>query len=875
MLHRRCMLAISQFNNFPGDRGEPVAYRMPMAQEEARSSDQASDVFDSAAGANKLQAGAARGRLASLVWPLVLAMTLMVLLSMASVAVLSYLRAYVNGEGLWSKAERQAIADLHLYAMTGDDADYRRFHEQLRIPLGDRLSRLQLQSLKPDLDAARRGFLDGQNDPADISGMIRLFRVFGSTQIMAEPLRIWASGDELILQLARIGAQLHEQMSSGERNFARIVLLLRAADGVHVRVAPLEDEFSKSLGSVSRQVAGLLLTVLTICGAALVCFCAVIFRMHLQRSARMAAALRASQELVYLEQERAHVTLESIADAVIAADPQRNVTYMNAAAEHLLGCTQALALGRPLTELVTLAQGSQEHSVLHKFQSSLEGRDVIGAKAGVLLQRHGGSTVLLHERIAPMRDRGGDCNGVVLVLRDITNERALAERLEYQATHDSLTGLTNRPEFESRLAAAIAEHRAHGAAYAVLYLDLDQFKVINDTCGHAAGDDLIRQVAWLVKERLRGEDVLARLGGDEFGALLEEVEFDAALALCETIRASIAALRFCWGERVFPITASIGVLKIDQTVADVGDALSAADQACYLAKDSGRNRVQVYRPDDQLVCMRHSEMRWVERLNAALDNDKFVLFAQEIRPIATRHVGRVVAMARFELLLRMLATDGTWIAPMAFIPAAERYGLMPRIDRWVIARACKQLAQLRARGQTLPVCTINLSGASVSDPDLADYVAGCLREHDLAGEQFGFELTETTAVGNLASASLLMARLRALGASIALDDFGSGMSSFSYLKALPIDLLKIDGAFVRDVGANPFDLAVVESIQRIARVMGIETVAECVEHEAALRALMKVGVDYVQGFHIGRPDLLERAVTGTATSALPQRLSNS
>src|SRR6185437_32834 len=268
--------------------------------------------------------------------------------------------------------------------------------------------------------------------------------------------------------------------------------------------------------------------------------------------------------------------------------------------------------------------------VLHEFQNSLDGRDVVGAKAGVLLQRPDGSTVLLHERIASLRDRNGECNGVVLLLRDITNERELAEKLEYQATHDSLTGLRNRPEFESRLAMAIGDYRARGTAYAVFYLDLDQLKVINDTCGHAAGDDLIRQVAWLVKGRLREQDVLARLGGDEFGALLGNIELDAALALGETIRASIAALRFCWGDRVFPMTASIGVLRIDQTVADVGDALSAADQACYLAKDSGRNRVQAYRPDDQLVRMRHSEMRWVERLNAALDNDRFVLFAQEI-----------------------------------------------------------------------------------------------------------------------------------------------------------------------------------------------------------------------------------------------------
>jgi diguanylate cyclase (GGDEF)-like protein len=682
---------------------------------------------------NTLQPGTARGKLAALVWPLVFTMTLMVLLSMASVSMLSDLRAYVNGEGLWSKAERQALSDLREYERSGAESDYRRFQGELRIPLGDRVARLQLQSPTPDLRAAWGGFLDGHNDPADIPGMIRLFRLFGSSSIMAEPLRVWTSGDELILQLSGIGDRLHEQMSSDSRDPVSSASLLREADRVHLRVAPLEDRFSRSLGAVSRTVAGLLLTVLSVCGAVLVCLCAGIFRVHLQRGERMAATLRAS-------------------------------------------------------------------------------------------------------------------------------ERAMAEKLEYQATHDSLTGLCNRPQFESLLAAAIADYRARGTSYAVLYLDLDQFKVINDTSGHAAGDDLIRKVAWLVKDRLREQDVLARLGGDEFGALLCDVGPETALAIAEMIRSRVAELRFGWRDRVFPMTASIGLLRIDHAVADVGEALSAADEACYVAKDSGRNRVQVYRPDDQLVQMRHREMDWVERLNAALDNDRFVLFAQEIRPIGMRHTGRVAAAPRFELLLRMLDTDDSWIAPMAFIPAAERYGLMPRIDRWVIARACRQLAELRVRDDVSPVCMINLSGASVGDPELADYVATCLREHQLPGEQFGFELTETTAVGNLGSASLLMRRMRALGASIALDDFGSGMSSFSYLKALPIDLLKIDGAFVRDVGTNPFDLAVVESIQRIARVMGIGTVAECVEHEGALRALLKVGVDYAQGFHIGRPDLLERVV---------------
>jgi diguanylate cyclase (GGDEF)-like protein len=494
---------------------------------------------------------------------------------------------------------------------------------------------------------------------------------------------------------------------------------------------------------------------------------------------------------------------------------------------------------------------------LEKLESILAGGELSGPAAGVTLHRRDGSQVVIHERAAPIRDRNGQAIGIVLVLRDITHERALAARLEYEATHDPLTGLTNRREFERLLNAAIADHGARGTHYALLYLDLDQFKVINDTCGHAAGDGLIRKVAWLINEQLPSGDVLARLGGDEFGALLRDVRCEEALALADGIRRRIAELRFDWEGRTFAVNSSIGVTVIESTLASVSDALSAADQACYLAKDSGRNRVQLYRPDDQRVQTRHGEMRWVEGINTALDNDSFVLVAQEIRAIGANAAASQQSRAqRFELLLRMTANDGTWIAPMAFIPAAERYGLMPQVDRWVIAQACRELAAIRAQGRWLPVCMINLSGASVSDPSLADYISGCLQQHALPGAQIGFELTETAAIGNLASASQLMTRLRGLGSPIALDDFGSGMSSFSYLKALPIDFLKIDGAFVRNVSSDPVDRAVVEAIQRVGRVMGIQTIAESVENEAALEALTEIGVDYVQGIHVARPALL-------------------
>ena len=804
-----------------------------------------SPVPTSAAGADR--------KLVSVTWPLVLIMSLMLLLSVASIVVLSGLRAYVNGEGMWSKAERQAVAELHKYAASGSETDYRHFQQELAVPLGDRLARQELQSAHPITTVAARGFLQGRNDPHDVPWMIRLFGLFQHNSMMASAIGFWTRGDALMAQLSAIAADLHEEMTGRHPDARRVSELVAQADETHQRVAPLEDAFTVSLGILSRTVTNLLLALLCLCSAALVAVGAAISRRNLARGEKLASDLRASEEQIYIEQKRAHVTLGSISDAVITANRDRRVTYMNAAAERLTGWSHAEAQGRALTELLQIAPQSDEPSIIVQLERVIAGESVSGAANGVLLRTRNGLETPVHERAAPLRDRNGESFGIVLVLRDITHERALAARLQHQATHDSLTGLTNRREFESRLAVAIEDQRATGREYSLLYFDLDQFKIINDTCGHAAGDELIRQVAWLVGAQLRASDVLARLGGDEFGALLPDCPAVDAMVLAERIRRRIADLRFRWQDRIFVVNASIGALALGEALPTVSETLSAADQACYLAKDNGRNRVQLYRPDDQEVKNRHGEMRWVERLNAALENDSFVLFAQEIRPIGASAGPAAPTARRFELLLRMVGSDGELIAPMAFIPAAERYGLMPRIDRWVIDRACRELAALRAGGLTLPTCMINLSGASVSDASLADFIGMCLSANRLAGRHIGVELTETAAIGNLASASQLMRRLRDLGCPIALDDFGSGMSSFSYLKALPLDFLKIDGSFVRDISSDAVDFAVVEAIQRIGRVMGIKTVAECVENEAALTALALIGVDFAQGFHLCRP----------------------
>jgi diguanylate cyclase (GGDEF)-like protein/PAS domain S-box-containing protein len=800
---------------------------------------------------SRKESPAIKRKLLTVTWPLIVIAGLMLSLCVASLSTLSSIRAFVNGEGMWSKAERQSIAELRHFAAGGLQQDYQRFRDELAVPLGDHVARLELQSLQPDYARASRGFIAGRNHPDDVPGMVRLFRLFRHSALLARPISAWTRADEYILQLNEIGAQMQVAVSAGDAGRERVAQLQAAAELIHHGVAPLEDDFSTSLGSTSRRVLQLLSVFLTLCSVILVGIGATISRNMIRRGERIALALREAEEHAFVAQARSHVTLQSIADAVLCTNRACEVTYMNAAAEQLLGWSAADAVGQPLASVLHTAPEPNSVSVTGEIEQILAGAQRTGPATGSMLQKRDGSTTPVHERAAPIRDSHGDVIGIVFVMRDITQERALAAQLLYQATHDALTGLTNRREFEQQVGWAIAEQKRAGGDYALLYLDLDQFKVVNDTCGHAAGDELICLVSWAVKQELRAGDVLARLGGDEFGVLLANCPQHAALRAAESIRHRISELRFIWESKVFSTNASIGVLSLTENLASVGEALSAADQACYLAKDNGRNRVQFYRPDDQEMRARHGEMRWVERLNRAIELNQFALFAQEIRPAGK--AAESTEASRFEILIRMIDTDGSLIAPMAFIPAAERYGLMPRVDRWVIANACRNLSLLRERHGTIPTCMINLSGASVTDTDMVEFVRGQLEHFGLPRQSIGFELTETAAISNLASASQLMHRLKEIGCPIALDDFGSGMASFAYLRGFPIDYLKIDGEFVKDMTTDAVDYEIVEAIHNVGRVMGIKTVAESVESADIMAALLLVGVDFAQGYHIGRP----------------------
>ncbi|QAU33669.1 EAL domain-containing protein [Janthinobacterium sp. 17J80-10] len=563
-----------------------------------------------------------------------------------------------------------------------------------------------------------------------------------------------------------------------------------------------------------------------------------------QRIVKRTAALMA-------EKERATVTLQSIADGVITTDVDGRVDYLNPVAEQLTGWSSAEAHGHLLSEIFHIVEEGSHTPLPDPVQQVLAaGIAVSPHDNAVLIGKHG-KEFAIEETAAPIRDINGHVSGVVLAFHDVSRSRQIAAQLSYQATHDDLTGLVNRREFEFRLKQAVKSAAADNRQHAFIYIDLDQFKIVNDTSGHCAGDELLRTVAGLLQNKLRASDTLARLGGDEFGILLENCPPQPAAAIAESLRDTVSDFRFIWQGNSFNVSLSIGVVSFTGNDMSESDILAAADTACYLAKENGRNRVHVGHREDHDITIRQSEMQWVSRLRLALQEERLQLYCQKIVPL---DAAAGSAGAHFELLLRLRDEEGRLVPPGAFLPAAERFGLMPAIDRWVISSAFANFEQLNpVAGEALEMCAINLSGASVSDPEFLDFILRELELYKIPTHKVCFEITETVAIANLTQATTLINRLRAVGCKFALDDFGSGMSSFTYLKQLPVDYLKIDGSFVKDMLTDAADAAMVEAINHIGHTMGLRTIAEFVENDAILARLKDLRVDFGQGYGIGKP----------------------
>jgi diguanylate cyclase (GGDEF)-like protein/PAS domain S-box-containing protein len=571
-------------------------------------------------------------------------------------------------------------------------------------------------------------------------------------------------------------------------------------------------------------------------------------------AARAAAEIerKLAEEALAKEKELAQVTLASIGDGVIRTDAAGVIDYLNPVAEKLTGWSAADACGQPVTRVFNVIDETTGRPLPNAVERCLaEGRVIEHAGYSMLVQRDGRESAI-RDSVAPIQDHQGRITGSVLVFKDVTQLRGMEREMIYLARHDPLTGLINRREFEKRLQHCLDTAWEDSREHALFYLDLDEFKVVNDTCGHLAGDELLKQVTSLLRSMMRKTDTLARLGGDEFGVLLEDATLDVARELGERLRVAVRQYRFGWQERIFEIGVSIGLVPITAASGDMARVLSAADAACYVAKEGGRNRMHEYQPDDSALAERYGEMQWIHRIHKAFAEHRFCLYRQSIHPLH----GDGTEPPLCELFIRMLDEEGRVATPAAFIPAAERYHLIASIDRWVLHAAFVALAcGTLSHGDTTRFA-INLSGQSLGDESFLDYVLAEIEATGIAPERIFFEITETAAVGNLAKAMHFIRVLKERGFRFVLDDFGSGLSSFAYLKNLQVDFLKIDGAFVRDMVGNSVQRALVESIHQIGQVMGIRTIAESVEDRTTLEALREIGVDYGQGYGLSMPEPL-------------------
>ncbi|RWU17751.1 PAS domain S-box protein [Pseudomonas alkylphenolica] len=782
--------------------------------------------------------------LLGIIWPFVAVVLFQALLGSISLYALSAVRGYVAGESLWSKGQKDAIYYLNLYADSRDEATFQRYRQAIAVPLGGHDLRVALDLPTPDLEAARRGLIQGGNHPDDVSSIIWLYLNFRQVSYLERAIERWAVGDGFLSQLDEVARQMHEGFRLGKFDTAAVTNWKARIADINDGVTPAARAFSDALGEGSRR----LLQLLLVTNLATALF---LIALAWMRSSKLLTQRQAFASALQVEKERAQITLESIGDGVITTDVDGCIAYMNPAAEQLTHWHASQAHGLPLAALFSLLDENAEKDNLTLIEHILGGGLKGGSEHTKLIQRLDGSTVSVTLVGAPIM-ADGQVSGVVLVLHDMTQERQYIANLSWQATHDALTGLANRREFEYRLEQAINTLARKPARHALMFLDLDQFKLVNDTCGHAAGDELLRHICAVLQAGLREGDTLARLGGDEFGVLLENCPPEQAERIAESLRQAVQSLHFVWKARPFMTTVSIGLVHVAQLPTTLEASLRAADMACYMAKEKGRNRVQVYHADDSELSIRFGEMAWIQRLHVALEENRFCLYAQEIAAL-----GPDDGPGHIEILLRLHDENGRIILPDSFIPAAERYGLMTALDRWVVRSVFMVIRQGldERRDGPLAMCAINLSGSSIGDDKFLEYLKRLFGEFAIPPQMICFEITETSAIANLGSAIRFINELKALGCRFSLDDFCAGMSSFAYLKHLPVDFLKIDGSFVKDMLDDPVNRAMVEVINHIGHVMGKRTIAEFVETPLIEQALQEIGVDYAQGYLIERPQV--------------------
>jgi diguanylate cyclase (GGDEF)-like protein/PAS domain S-box-containing protein len=550
------------------------------------------------------------------------------------------------------------------------------------------------------------------------------------------------------------------------------------------------------------------------------------------------------------------LALNSLAEAIITTDAAGLITYMNPAAERISGGIAEQAAGKPLEEVVGLVDETDRRLLADPVKQALTtGAPVNLSRRALLVSRSNGSERSIELSASPIRNDASELVGSVVLLHDVTELRGLARQMSYQATHDALTGLVNRREFERRLEESIESgHRGDGQ-HVLCYLDLDRFKVVNDTSGHLAGDSMLREVAKVLRDAVRDSDTVGRLGGDEFGMLLMGCPLEKARQIADDVCRAVGDYRFVWKDKIFNIGVSIGLVEISRESGALEELLAAADSACYVAKKQGSGRVVVYSARDEALARHTGEIQWLQRLQSALKDNRFQLYHQPIVP-AYGQDGGGPAM---EVLVRLQDEAGHEVPPSEFVKAAERYRLMSLVDRWVVQTTLAALGRGAIPVPSNRSVAINISGQTLSDVQFLEFVVECLDSTGVNPAQVCFEITENAVVANLDHARRFVGVLHGMGCQFALDDFGSGVGSFSNLKNLPMDYLKIDGSFMRNLERDSVNQAMVTAMIKLARTLNFKVIAEQVEDVATLDTARRMGVDYVQGFAVGRPQLLSLA----------------
>ncbi|WP_050453033.1 EAL domain-containing protein [Candidatus Burkholderia verschuerenii] len=790
-------------------------------------------------------------------WPFVAVVVSLLALVATSLSIMSSVRAYIGGESTWSKGQKDAVFYLIRYAQTGDEATYRQYEHSIADPLNLKRARLALDRRDPDEAVARQALLESGVYPADVGSVIWVFRTFRRASYFEEAVGYWTRGDALVDQLATAARQLRVAKAEGDAGRIEVEQLTSEVWNINASIAPISRAFADVLGAAFRQTALLLFVINVVVAVLLVSLSVWYARRFIMARIVTEYALRRSEV-------RAKATLGSIGEAVISVGPTGLVEYVNPVAERLF-CRDAIScVDRPLTALVSIVREWDRRPV-DLIEQALRGTEPADPGTDLVLTNVRGVETVVQAITSVVHDTSETITGAVLLLRNMAREREYVSNLSWQASHDGLTGLLNRTEFERRLYASLDGQTDSESAQLprmLMMLDLDQFKVVNDTYGHAAGDTMLREVALLFRKSLRDEDSLARLGGDEFAALMPNCDEQSAVIIAERLRQEVAA--FEWSGETHTLSTSVSIGLVDLRGLDMETAMRFGDIACYLAKERGRDRVHLAVRGDKELTRHASAMSWCGRIKDALANNRFCLFAQEIRSIHDAEDFSGDHPRHVEILLRMVGDGGKIVSPNFFMPAAERYGLMSAIDRWVVRAV---FATLTRTGNPDNVqYAINLSGASIGDERFLQFLNEQFEISDVAPESICFEVTETTAIANLAAAARFISELKARGCRFSLDDFGAGMSSFGYLKHLPVDYIKIDGGFIKDMLKDAVNRDMVAAINDIGHSMGRLTIAEYVESEAILRALGNMGVDFVQGFHVGRPALWAQNVEFLATT---------